>query len=89
MNDAAKAQLEATVLSLVAETKALRFVTGFLLAENPLALARMQRALPRVDDLTLLMALTDGQREQLRASISQILETVQSTIDREAELDKV
>jgi hypothetical protein len=70
MNDEIRDELVKTTLLLVAETKALKLILGFVLAESPDALSRLQETARDIDDLTLQFPLSDDQRFHLREVLS-------------------
>ena len=78
-------ELVNAVMKLDAEAKAMRLVVGFLLAENPGAVARLKLLVPQLDDVTLQFLISDDQRTHMKLALTQLLATVQADADRVAQ----
>ena len=78
MDDDTRDELVKTSLLLTAETRALRLILGFVLAESPQAFERLQKSAKHLDDLTQQFELSDAQQLHLKEVIEQVLERVRT-----------
>ena len=76
------------ILHLQAQVTALRLLVGVCVTLSPAALEAAQKMAPMIDDMTLPLPLLEEQRNEIAATLLQVIEEAQKYHERIANLNK-